>query len=95
VFVFSDLVGFMWASAVLAYVGFLARSIGSRRLVDWQLPTKGLFVLGGIEWVSIPNKSKSFIFFPIPSSPHGIGIIEQGLIGSYLLENTGSKLSSS
>jgi hypothetical protein len=37
--VFSDLVGFMWASAVLAYVGFLARSIGSRRLVDWQLPT--------------------------------------------------------
>jgi hypothetical protein len=32
--------------------------------------------LGGIGWVSIPNKSKSFIIF---YNPHGIGITEQAL----------------
>lgn len=36
--------------------------------------------LGWIEWVYIPNNSKSFIFFLTPSNFHVIGITEQGLI---------------
>jgi hypothetical protein len=46
-------------------------------LVHFDLNPCGL---GEIEWVSILNKSKSFIIFSISSNPHGIGITEQGLM---------------
>jgi hypothetical protein len=62
-----------WGGGLLSVYPFSRSHSG---LLRFDLNPCGL---GGIEWVSIPNKSKSFIIFSNPN-PHGIGITEQGLM---------------